>query len=394
MKFGLSQQITDSTAGTRPYEELLNEIREIAEFADGHGFDSIWTGEHHFDIWGRFMNPNPILLSADLAARTRNLRVGISAVIASFWHPMRLAEDICMLDQLSGGRLEIGFGRGNFGIEAINLNPDANPNDQQANMRIFQESVQVVKTAIRDRIFSFKGDVYQFPRPGFTNDRAFSVKDPSYVDPKTNELLKLTIIPDSKQKPYPPMWAVVSDSAQSLKFAAENDMGVIMWRHPVRSLKQRLGMYRDFYNQKHGANLPLGAKAAIVREIFVADSKAEARRIAEGPMMEMFNVSNWRGPSVFLNPDEKLPEETEAALRKNLTYDFVERSIFFGSPDEVFEQIKHLYEETNIELILFKNAWPALSHEHRMRSTRRIATDVMPRLREWHAKRYGAVAAE
>ncbi|MGE3149016.1 MAG: LLM class flavin-dependent oxidoreductase [Pseudorhodoplanes sp.] len=393
MKFGLAQEMTDRT-GKRPYEDLLNELREVAEYGDDNGYETIWAGEHHFDVWGRFMAPNPILLASDLAARTRNMRVGLSAVIPAFWHPLRLAEDLCMLDQLTGGRLEVGFGRGNFGLEAMNLNPAANPNDQQANIKIFQESIQVVKTAMRDRIFSYKGDVYQFPRPGFTNDRAFAVKDPAYVDPNTNELLKLTIIPDPKQKPHPPMWLVVSDSTSSLQFAAENDMGVIMWRHPVKSLKHRLGLYRDFYNKKFGRNLPLGEKAAIVRETFVAESKAEARRLAEDVMMDTLNFSNWRGPSVFLEPDEKLSEEQEAALRKHLTYDFVERSLFFGSPDDVVEQIKHLYEETNIEHILFKNSWCGLSQEHRMRSLGLITNEVIPRLREWHAKRFGVMAAE
>ncbi len=83
-----------------------------------------------FSVWGRELLPNPVMTAVDLAARTSRIRIGLAAAIVTFWHPLRAAEDIALLDQLSGGRVEIGFGRGNYGLEAVNLNPEANPNDQ------------------------------------------------------------------------------------------------------------------------------------------------------------------------------------------------------------------------------------------------------------------------
>jgi len=164
MKFGISLNIHDPER-TRPYDQLLDELREMVALCDDNGFDSLWVPEHHFSIWGREMVPNPLLLAADLAARTKRMRIGLSAAIITFWHPLRLAEDLALLDQLTGGRLEIGFGRGNYGLEASNLNPAADPNDQEANFKLFEEAVQVVRTALANDIFSYKGEMFSSRPP-------------------------------------------------------------------------------------------------------------------------------------------------------------------------------------------------------------------------------------
>ena len=393
MKFGLSLNIHDTTK-SRPYGQLLDELREMAIFAEEAGFDSLWLPEHHFSIWGREMVPNPVLMAADLAARTRTIRIGLGAAIITFWHPLRLAEDLALLDQLTAGRLEIGFGRGNYGLEATNLNPAANPNDQEANFRVFEESVAVVKKALGQKLFAHKGDLYQFPAPGFSADRAHSVDDPEYVDAATGELVKLTIIPGPQQQPRPPLWQVVSESPRSMRFAAESDMGIIMWRPSIATLKERLHFYQDAYEEFHGVRIPFGAKTGIVRDTFVAESEAEARRQGEEALMGSLNFANWRGPRVYLDPGETLPADQEAALRKHLPYEFVrDRSLFFGSPDQVVERIQEFYEETRMESISFKCSWPGLSHEAAMRNLRLLGSEVLPRLRAWHADRFAAAVA-
>ena len=165
--------------------------------------------EHHFSVWGRELLPNPLMAAVDIAARTQRIRIGLAAAIVTFWHPLRAAEDIALLDQITGGRVEIGFGRGNYGLEALNLNPDANPNDQTKSKLVFDEAVSVIKAALTQERFSFKGQVYQFPAPGFRADRAHIVSDPAYIDPATGELIKLSIYPRARQNPLP-MWEVVN----------------------------------------------------------------------------------------------------------------------------------------------------------------------------------------
>lgn len=388
MKFGYAQVPHDVTK-SRPYGELLDELREIAEYCDETGFDTFWLPEHHFSIWGREMLPNPLLAAADLAARTKNIRIGLGAAIITFWHPLRLAEDLALLDQLTGGRLEVGFGRGNYGLEATNLNPAADPNNQQANFKIFEESIGVVREALGNRRFSYKGEFYQFPAPGFKADRAHTVNDPDYVDPATGELAKLTLIPGCLQKPMPPMWLMVSESHETMRFAAKNDMGMVMWRPTIKTLQERLGIYQAAYKEYHGIDIPFGRKAAISRDTFVAETAADARRIAEGPLMGSLNFANWRGPRIYLNPGETLDADLETALKKKLTFDFVaNRSLFFGSPADIIEQVKEFYTATRMEQIIFHCSWPALAHAEVMRSLKLLTDEVFPALRDWHAKTF------
>lgn len=392
MRFGLFHNLHDLT-GRRDYADLLGELRELAAICDETDFDVLWMPEHHFSVWGRELLPNPLMTAVDLAARTKRIRIGLAAAIVTFWHPLRAAEDIALLDQLTGGRVEVGFGRGNYGLEASNLNPDADPNDQARNKLVFDEAVSVIKAALTQERFSFKGQVYQFPAPGFRADRAHTVNDPEYIDPTTGELIKLSIYPRARQHPLP-MWEMVN-SIDLIEHAARQDVGIIMWRPPVAALRERLRVYRDRLREATGKELPLGANAAIMRDTFVADSEEEAVRIAGGPMMDLLNFSNWRGPSVFLDPGETLPAEQEAALKKRLSYEFVrDRSVYFGSPDKIVQRVLHLHRETGISSVIFKTSWAGLPHAAARESARRLGTEVIPAIRAALRADQRAAAAE
>ena len=392
MRFGLFHNLHDLTK-QRDYGDLLGELRELAAICDGTDFDVLWMPEHHFSVWGRELLPNPLMTAVDLAARTRRIRIGIAAAIVTFWHPLRAAEDIALLDQLTGGRVEIGFGRGNYGLEAANLNPEANPNDQAKNKLVFDEAVSVIKAALVQERFSFKGQVYEFPAPGFRADRAHTVTDPDYIDQESGELIKLSIYPRARQNPLP-LWEMVN-SLDSIRHAAQQDLGIIMWRPPVASVRDRLRVYRDMLREATGVDLPLGARAAIMRDTFVADSEEEAVRVAGGPLMDALNFSNWRGPSVYLNPGETLSPEDEGALRKRLTYEFVrERSLYFGPPERIVQRIVDLHRQTGISSVVFKSSWPGLPHAAVRECVRRLGTEVIPAVRAALRAEDRAVAAE
>jgi alkanesulfonate monooxygenase SsuD/methylene tetrahydromethanopterin reductase-like flavin-dependent oxidoreductase (luciferase family) len=306
---------------------------------------------------------------------------------------LRLAEDLALLDHITGGRLEIGVGRGNYGLEAQNLNPIADPNNQAQNVKVFVETVEIMKKALSQERFSHKGEIYQFPAPGFSADRAHSVDDPAYIDERTGELVKLSIFPRAKQQPMPPLWQVVSESLDSLRYAAQGDMGAIMWRPTVKALKERLRIYKEAYEEATGQPIPFGARTAIVRDTFVAQSKADARRIAGDAVMSAMNFANWRGPRIYLDPGETLDPALEAQLRKQLTFDFVDqRALLFGSPEDVHEKLEELRRETSIEQVIFKCSYPGLEHRHTMQSMHLLIEEVLPRLRGPARKRTASVA--
>mgnify|MGYP001256955806 CR=1 FL=1 len=379
MQFGIFHIPHDLTA-ERDYREVVGEMRELAKACDQSGFDVFWIAEHHFSVWGRELCPNPILLASDVAARTERLRVGLAAAIITFWHPLRLAEDVATLDHLADGRLEVGVGRGNYGLEATNLNPAANPNNPQENFNVFNETLQILKKALSEERFSHKGALYEFPAPGFSADMAHTVDDPRFADPETGELVKITTLPHPHQKPHPPMWVVVN-SDLSIQHAAENGCGIIMWRPPNATLKQRIDHYRESWARSGDG--PHGPRTAVMRDTFVADSEDQAREIAGEAAMGALNFANWRGPYIYLNPGEELDEATQAAQTKELSFDFVkDRSLLFGSPDDVTDKLIAMHRETGIDQVSFKTDWPGLEHRHALRSVERLRDDVIPRVRQ------------
>ncbi len=109
----------------KPYTQLLDEAREITEYCDQNNWNSIWYTEHHFNHEGMESCTNPLMMCTDAAARTKNIRLGQACNVITFHNPIRLAEDIATLDQMSKGRVEVGIGRGVYGREAINMNKEA-----------------------------------------------------------------------------------------------------------------------------------------------------------------------------------------------------------------------------------------------------------------------------
>jgi len=392
MQYGYFANIHDPTQA-RDYGEMIAEVRQLAQVCERAGFATFWLPEHHFSVWGRELIGNPLMMAADIAARTERIRIGLAAAIITFWHPLRLAEDLALLDQLSGGRLEIGVGRGNYGLEASNLNPAADPNNRAGNVKVFLETLEVVRKALSEERFAHRGDLFAFPAPGFRADKAHTVKDHNYIDPATGELVRLTTYPRPKQRPMPPLWQVVSEDYESIRFCARNDMGIIMWRPTVKELRRRLAAYKEAWEA--GAERAMVApRAALVRDTFVAESASEARRIAGQAVMDALNFANWRGARIFLDPDERLTADEEARLGKELTFDFVnERALLFGSPDDILAKLIALHEETGISQIIFKSSWPGLPHEHTLRSIELLTQQVLPRFERHLTKAAGARAA-
>ena len=105
------ERIDDEQSQKQLYEEFI----ELCLIADKSGFKTIWTGEHHgmnFTI-----APNPFINLADLARRTKNVRLGTATIVAPFWHPIKLAEEAAMTDIISDGRLDLGIARGAYSFE-------------------------------------------------------------------------------------------------------------------------------------------------------------------------------------------------------------------------------------------------------------------------------------
>src|SRR6185436_12214724 len=168
------------------HAEVVHRELEQMEWTEELGFDQIWLTEHHFIDYGLAVDPGTLACAA--ASRTRRVRIGLAAAILPFHHPLRLAEQLALVDVISGGRLDVGVGRGNRPAEFRGYNVP-----QQENRDRFDEAVDIIQQAWTEESFTYRG-------------RFFTVVD-AHVQPKP------------MQRPHPPLYQVCA-STESMEATA------------------------------------------------------------------------------------------------------------------------------------------------------------------------------
>ena len=377
MKFGYFCNTTNWSK--KPYSQLLDEAREIAKYCDTNNWNSIWFTEHHFNHEGMETCPNPLMMCADIAARTKQIRLGQACNTITFWNPIRLAEDIATLDHLSDGRVEVGIGRGVYGREAVHLNVEADLKDQAKNKRLFQETLSIMKKAWTEKFFNHKGEFYTYPSPNYIWKHDMSPPNKKVVDLKTNEIKKISVIPQPYQKPHPPITQVV-DSVGSIEWAAKNGINCIMWIPTVKTLKKRFEVYKNAKSETEKRDVPMGEGITLVRDMFVAETMEDAKKLAGEYMVNYMKwVCHWRGLGNHMDPGEELP--ITKGKTDLLDYEFLhKRNMLFGTPDYVIEKIKELQTELNLKDLLVWSNFPGLKHENAMRSIKLFNEEVIPKI--------------
>ena len=377
MKFGYFCNTTNWSK--KPYSQLLDEAREIAKYCDTNNWNSIWFTEHHFNHEGMETCPNPLMMCADIAARTKQIRLGQACNTITFWNPIRLAEDIATLDHLSNGRVEVGIGRGVYGREAVHLNVEADLKDQAKNKRLFQETLSIMKKAWTEKFFNHKGEFYTYPSPNYIWKHDMSPPNKEVVDLKTNEIKKISVIPQPYQKPHPPITQVV-DSVGSIEWAAKNGINCIMWIPTVKTLKKRFEVYKNAKSETEKRDADMGEGITLVRDMFVAETMEEAKTLAGEHMVNYMKwVCHWRGLENHMDPGEELP--ITKGKTDLLNYEFLhKRNMLFGTPEYVVEKIKELQSELNLKNLLVWSNFPGVKHKDAMRSIKLFNDEVIPKI--------------
>ena len=140
-----------------PDHQIWAEMKACGLLAEPLGFDSLWVTEHHVTPYG--LGPDPLEVMAYFAGKTESISLGTAVVVLPWHHPVRVAEEIALLDSLSGGRdLQIGFGRGVAPREFAHLQIDQNESRQR-----FDEGVEIIKLALTEDTFSYDGEVFHIP---------------------------------------------------------------------------------------------------------------------------------------------------------------------------------------------------------------------------------------
>ena len=372
MRFAAFTTVAASAGEATNAAEMLDNLRQQTVLAEELGFEAMWLGEHHFGPYGIGDLPNPILLGADLAARTSRIRIGQMANIAPWWHPIRLAEDLAILDNMTEGRIEVGFGRGIWPYEGPQFHTNADPRKDAENRELFRETIEVVRKIWSDEYFSHQGENYSFPADNTVFSHPSYPPDPAWQDGE--RVTRLRVTPRPYQKPHPPLWMTVSTD-RSVTTAAELGLKACYWQPPPLRIRQRMELYAEVRSKLEGRPFSLGEDQAVMRTTYVASSMEEARREAEAGIMSSFIFNDpFRGRQVFTNPREELNDDVR------LDWDFLEpRTLLVGSPDHVAEKIQELREVCSLDCLLVEFAHGGIPQRKILRNLENFATRVMPR---------------
>ena len=372
MRFAAFTTVAASAGGATNAAEMLDNLRQQTVLAEELGFEVMWLGEHHFGPHGIGDLPNPILLGADLAARTSRIRIGQMANIAPWWHPIRLAEDLAILDNMTEGRIEVGFGRGIWPYEGPQFHANADPRKDAENRELFRETIEVVRKIWSDEYFSHQGENYSFPADNTVFSHPSYPPDPAWQDGE--RVTRLRVTPRPYQKPHPPLWMTVSTD-RSVTTAAELGLKACYWQPPPLRIRQRMELYAETRSKLEGRPFSLGEDQGVMRSTYVASSMEDARRDAEAGIMSSFIFNDpFRGRQVFTNPGEELNDDVR------LDWDFLEpRTLLVGSPDHVAEKIQELREVCSLDCLLVEFAHGGIPQRKILRNLENFATRVMPR---------------
>jgi alkanesulfonate monooxygenase SsuD/methylene tetrahydromethanopterin reductase-like flavin-dependent oxidoreductase (luciferase family) len=338
MQFGLFYEWPNPTL--RQWKTLFEEGVEQIQYSEALGFDYCLIAEHHFSNYGN--SPAPLLQALYVGQRTRHLKIGTAAVILPVWQPLRLAEEVAVLDNLIDGRFLCGIGRGYQPYEMAGFGRHLEESRQR-----FQETLEVLlKAWTQEESFTYDGQYVKVAQP-------------------------VTVFPKPLQKPYPPL-LLMGTSVDSMRVAAQLDMlpfsSGMMGMDGVRSQFGAL-VHAHAALGKPLTNLRLGLQC--MTHVAPTDEEAyEALRYAR------WQTRAQRG----LNRQEVTNGRVDASPYPNELDDknFMDR-LFFGSPETVIAKFKRA-ASVGVTHISNWMMFGGIEHEKLMRSIRLMGEEVIPAL--------------
>jgi alkanesulfonate monooxygenase SsuD/methylene tetrahydromethanopterin reductase-like flavin-dependent oxidoreductase (luciferase family) len=360
LPYPLAKQHFDRKVAARTYAEHLEAWEEI----DRLGYDGVGFNEHHTSPYGLMNSPN--LLAAAAAQRTKRLKLLIYGNLLPLHEPLRLAEELAMLDCMSNGRLISGFARGiprEYHVFGVPLT--------QSRAR-FEEAFEIITRAWSEEVFSYEGKFW------------------SYKD--------VALWPRPLQQPRPPIWVPITGSKESIEWAARHDL-------PITPGLGAPGLRQDiirFYAQclaRDGHRIT-PAHINVAFNVYVADSKAQAVK-ETGPYFLYFNRTLFSHGNVtessilssagylsssyaaYVRPENLRAVERHREDFRDMTMADVERmaqEMPWGTAAEVRERIIKVADEAGANTIQVQLNRGAMPHEMFMEQIRRFAAEVLPAL--------------
>lgn len=341
MDFGTFLLLQSPTA--RPHAEIFSRATEIAQTADEMGFESIWCAEHHFSTYGYLSRP--LMFAVHLANNTKRIRVGSAVVVLPLHHPLIVAEEIATADQLSGGRLDVGLGRGYQSYEFERLGHDLTKSRER-----FDEGVDILLKAFGGQPFSYEGKHYSFG--------------------------ETSIYPLPLQQPRPPIW-VVAQSKESIDATIKRGFNLVSGGFGVPI--ERLREFRKHLDALVAARGSQPAfRVSTQRPVYVTHDESELPAIVEHARWNMRVTLSLRqglarvehGRAVAI-PFDNEPSDDE----------LLERYFVMGTPQTCIKRLNALRDAMGIDHFNASFWFGDLQHDQVLRSMQLFHDEVMPAFR-------------
>jgi probable F420-dependent oxidoreductase len=317
--------------GGHYYKEALEEVTRAEEL----GFDSVWMEEHH-SVTNHYW-PSPLPVLAGFATRTSRMMLGTDILVAAFYHPVRLAEDVALLDVMSSGRMTLGI--------AIGYKPDEFTLygvDLEKRGARFEEQLAIMKGLWTQERVQFKGRYYT-------------------VDGRLE--------PKPLTRPHPPVW-IGGWGDLTLKRAATLADNWIPG--PTADLQRLLRGKQQFLdNRKAAGRTEAITDWPLTRDVIIADTDRRARELAEEHIMVAYRkeyAGGFRHPFI------------DASVATDLDRLMADRFVI-GDPEQCVRQIRRFVEQYGMTHLICRTFFPGMAHAHIMRALELIAREVMPAFR-------------
>src|SRR4051794_8593041 len=321
--------------------------------AEALGFSDVWLTEHYFT--GESVYNDALLFASALTMRTSRIRIGFAVLQMPFHHPVRLAVQLALLDNLSKGRIDVGVGKGTVYNEYEFVGHGLRSDDSRERM---EEAIELLERLWRGGPVTYSGKYFQVHVP--------------------------ELRPRPVQCPGLPLWrSVISPS--SFSECGRLGIPILTARLPVARIKERWAAYEtglEAGGHEAATRARLLAQSALWRNVYVADSDAQAEDELSALLLRtrghMMHVRGDYNPPDFTIEPALLNPWTDPATAEGEAIEYVlATGSLFGSPARVREQVAEL-RDAGVQHLLCQTGFGDMSHKQNLASMRRFGEEVMP----------------
>lgn len=335
-------QISDRDAYSRDLK--------LFDLAEPLGFDSVWTVEHHFTDYN--MSPSPLVFLAYMAGRTKRVKIGSQVVVLNWHDPLRVAEEVALLDNLADGRFIFGMGRGLARHEYEGYRVDLETSRER-----FVEYAQMILNGLETGICEMDGSFVQQPARSIRPVPTRTFRDRSYV---------------------------ASMSSEAMEMLAKLGVGLkIVVQKPWPAVKADVEAYSEVFRRVHGTEPPA---PIVTSPVFVHEDPEQAKAVGEPALVDYYRsiIDHYEFDKPYAGSGD-VYKKMAANIAKH-GYEATGKQYAslcpHGTPEQVLEKVLEIKEHIDIGGFICQFQFARLDAAQAENSMRLFAEKVLPRLKE------------